>query len=121
MTDYDEDHTTRAAMPIIGLRPRVQRAHVLELAKGKGAPERVELKAERVVLGRAEDADIVVQSEDVSRQHARFMRIDDEYQVEDLESRNGVYLNGLKVNLAVLREGDEVQIGDVVFVYREGN
>lgn len=117
----EEELTTRIAKPIVGMRARPRRAHVLELSKGKGCPPKVELKGERLVIGRAENVDIVVDSEEVSRQHARFVRIDDEYQVEDLESRNGVYLNGLKVHLAVLREGDELQFGDLVFVYREGS
>jgi pSer/pThr/pTyr-binding forkhead associated (FHA) protein len=80
----------------------------------------VELKGDVLVLGRGGKADILVDSEEVSRDHARFVRIDDEYQVEDAESRNGVYLNGVKVHLALLREGDELQFGDLLYVYREG-
>jgi pSer/pThr/pTyr-binding forkhead associated (FHA) protein len=117
----EEELTTRVAKPIVGIRPRPRRAHVLELSKGKGIAPRVELKGERLVIGRAENVDIVVESEEVSRQHARFVRLDDEYQIEDLDSRNGVYLNGLKVHLATLREGDELQLGDLVFLYREGS
>ena len=33
---------------------------------------------------------------------------------------NGIVLNGLKVHSAVLRDGDQVQLGDVVLSYREG-
>jgi pSer/pThr/pTyr-binding forkhead associated (FHA) protein len=117
----EEELTTLLNRPPRVLRARPRRAHVLELVKGSGAPKRIELVGERLVLGRADTADLVVASEEVSRHHARFSRVDDEYQVEDLDSRNGVYLNGLKVNLAVLREGDEVQLGDHVFAYREGS
>jgi pSer/pThr/pTyr-binding forkhead associated (FHA) protein len=117
----DDEPTTRVAKPAAGPRPRPRRAHLLELTKGTLAPARVELKGERLVLGRGDKADILVDSEEVSRQHAVFSRLDDEYQVEDLDSRNGVYLNGLKVQLAVLREGDEVQLGDLVYLYREGS
>jgi pSer/pThr/pTyr-binding forkhead associated (FHA) protein len=121
MSTHDDDEpTTRARQPAAPLRPRPPRAHLLELVKGAGAPARVELKGAEVVLGRGEKADILVDSEEVSRQHAHFVRLDEEYQVEDLESRNGVYLNGLKVHLALLREGDELQFGDLVYVYREG-
>ena len=121
MDTLDEDEpTARAKQPAAPLRPRPPRPHLLELTRGTGAPVRVELKGDTVVLGRGEKADILVDSEEVSRQHAHFVRLDDEYQVEDLESRNGVYLNGLKVHLALLREGDELQFGDLVYVYREG-
>jgi pSer/pThr/pTyr-binding forkhead associated (FHA) protein len=52
--------------------------------------------------------------------HARLQRLDDEYSVEDLDSRNGVFLNGLRVHSAVLRDGDQLQLGDAVFTYTEG-
>jgi pSer/pThr/pTyr-binding forkhead associated (FHA) protein len=94
--------------------------HLLELTQGHGAPRRIELKGDRLVLGRGDRVDLAVDSEEVSRLHACFTRIDEEYQIEDLDSRNGVYLNGLKVHLAVLREGDELQLGDLVFLYKEG-
>jgi pSer/pThr/pTyr-binding forkhead associated (FHA) protein len=117
----EEELTTRVNRPAGVLKARPRRAHVLEVVKGRGAPARIELVGERLVLGRADTADLVISSDEVSRHHARFTCVDDEYQVEDLDSRNGVYLNGLKVNLAVLREGDEVQLGDHVFAYREGS
>jgi pSer/pThr/pTyr-binding forkhead associated (FHA) protein len=118
--EHDDEPTTRVNKPTAGPRPRPRRAHLLELTKGTAAPARVELKGDRLVLGRGDKVDIMVDSEEVSRQHAQFVRIDEEYQVEDLESRNGVYVNGLKVHLALLRESDEVQFGDLVYVYREG-
>ncbi|MBL8938142.1 MAG: FHA domain-containing protein, partial [Archangium sp.] len=62
-----------------------------------------------------------VDSDDVSRTHAQLLRIDDEYTIEDLDSRNGVFLNGLQVHAAVLRDGDQLQLGDVVFTYNEGS
>jgi pSer/pThr/pTyr-binding forkhead associated (FHA) protein len=38
----------------------------------------------------------------------------------DLESSNGVFLNGVRVHSAALHEGDVIQIGDAVLVFREG-
>lgn len=118
--DEDDDRTAQVQVKLKPPRARPTRAHVLQLKKGQGAAPRIELKAETLVLGRATECEIPVDSGQVSRQHVRFTRIDDEYQVEDLESRNGVYLNGLKVHLAVLREGDELQVGNLVFLYQEG-
>ena len=119
--DDHEELMTRVMRPASRPRPRPRRAHLLELTEGQGAPRRVELKGDRLVLGRGEKVDITIESDEVSRQHATFTRLDDEYQVEDLDSRNGVYLNGLKVHLAILREGDEIQLGDVVYLYKEGS
>ena len=39
--------------------------------------------------------------------------------LQDNDSHNGVYLNGVKVYSAVLREGDVIQVADSVFVYHE--
>jgi hypothetical protein len=120
-TPHDEkEPTTRIRRREPAPRALARRAHLLELTEGSSAPKRVELQGDELVLGRGELSDILVDSEEVSRHHARFVRVDDEYQVQDLESRNGVYLNGLKVNLAILREGDELQFGDLVYSYREG-
>ncbi len=118
----DEEEATTAQISMRFKPPRVQprRAHVLVLKKGDGAAPRTELQGDVMVLGRSLDSDVPVDSDEVSRQHVRFTRVDDEYQVEDLGSRNGLYLNGLRVHLAVLREGDELHIGNVVFEYQEG-
>jgi pSer/pThr/pTyr-binding forkhead associated (FHA) protein len=40
--------------------------------------------------------------------------------VTDLNSSNGMYLNGVKAHSAVLHEGDQIQIGNVVFIFHEG-
>jgi len=44
----------------------------------------------------------------------------DNLEFRDLESRNGSWLNNLRVHSATLREGDIVQIGDAIFVFRAG-
>ncbi|MCA2977521.1 MAG: FHA domain-containing protein [Myxococcaceae bacterium] len=103
-----------------GFRPRPRRAHRLEQTAGPGSGARHELSADLLVIGRGSSADLRVESDDVSRMHARLQRLDDEYSIEDLDSRNGVFLNGLRVHAAVLRDGDTLQLGDTVFTYTEG-
>ena len=71
------------------------------------------------MIGRADDADVRIRHPKASRHHASMFRKNGEYKIEDNGSRNGFYLNGLRVNSAVLREGDVVQITDCVFVYHE--
>jgi pSer/pThr/pTyr-binding forkhead associated (FHA) protein len=44
----------------------------------------------------------------------------DEYIALDLGSRNGIYLNGIRIHSAVLREGDQLQLGEVILLYHEG-
>ena len=64
-----------------------------------------------VVLGRSEQCDIVVDDADASRRHAEIRRDGTKYVLVDLESTNGVCLNGERTNRAVLSHGDVVSIG----------
>jgi pSer/pThr/pTyr-binding forkhead associated (FHA) protein len=67
------------------------------------------------LIGRDEGLDLVIDSPAVSRRHARLCFDGDEWKIEDLDSRNGVVLNGLRVRgRAPLRAGDVVMLADSV-------
>jgi pSer/pThr/pTyr-binding forkhead associated (FHA) protein len=117
--EWDEPRT-QVNKPLKGFRPRPHRAHALIQTDGPEGKLRVVLERELLSIGRAAGSDIHLDNDNVSRNHARLMRIDGEYTLEDLESRNGIYLNGVAVHAAVLRDGDEVQLGDFIFAYQEG-
>ncbi|KOU18643.1 FHA domain-containing protein [Streptomyces sp. WM6368] len=70
-----------------------------------------------VRIGRAPDSDLVVDDLTVSRRHAELHALaDGTYQIVDLGSHNGTYLNGTAVNRAApVTEGDIVGIGHSVF------
>jgi pSer/pThr/pTyr-binding forkhead associated (FHA) protein len=80
----------------------------------------VELNKDQLVFGRGADADIPLTDKRISRKHALLHHQNQEYSILDLDSRNGVYLNGMKVHSAVLRDEDVIRLGDEVFVYYEG-
>lgn len=117
--EFDEFHT-QVAVRVKGFRPTAQRPHVFEVKQGPGLGQKFVLDGNEIILGRGEKATLTLDSEEVSRAHAKLTRTDGEYTIEDMESRNGIVLNGLKVHAAVLRDGDQVQLGDVVLSYREG-
>lgn len=94
--------------------------HVLELVRGPGAPQRFLLDRPALVLGRANTCDLHVESSELSRKHMALSLTDNEFTCQDLESRNGIFLNGVKIHSAVLRHGDTLQLGDLLFVYHEG-
>lgn len=54
----------------------------------------------------------------VSKEHARIVRRDDEWILEDLDSRNGSCINGQRVTKSVVRDGDWIEVGNVVLRYR---
>jgi hypothetical protein len=103
-----------AAVELARKRPR------LEQVRGAGAPRTYQLMLEETVIGRSSQATLCVESTLISRRHMAVRRAGAEFRVVDLDSANGLYLNGVKAHSAVLHEGDAIQIGDVVFVYHEG-
>ena len=72
----------------------------------------VTLEDSPLEVGRARDADMQVTDAGVSRRHARFYLRDDGAYVEDLESSNGVFVNGKRVErFAHLNKGDKITLG----------
>jgi two-component system cell cycle response regulator len=63
------------------------------------------------VIGRSTDADVWVDDDGVSRQHARLVSENSVVTLLDLGSRNGTFCNGERVEKKVLEDGDKIQIG----------
>jgi DNA-binding winged helix-turn-helix (wHTH) protein len=70
------------------------------------------------VLGRVEDAAAWIESDSVSRRHARLTISGDRAVVEDLGSKNGTFLNGRRIEKPqVLSDGDEIRLGQVTLTF----
>ena len=91
----------------------------MQQIEGVGAPRKFILNKPEMVIGRDEKAHISLPSANVSRRHALIKCRPHEVSIHDFESRNGVFLNGIKVHSAVLRDGDIVQLADIVFEFYE--
>ncbi len=80
----------------------------------------IPLEREEVILGRALEADVRVNDTQVSRQHARITTTKDlvsgkaDYTLIDLNSRNGTFLNGHRITLEKLNNGDKIAIGETI-------
>jgi transcriptional regulator of acetoin/glycerol metabolism len=69
-----------------------------------------------LVLGREPpDGGVVLPFGSVSRVHARIAKQGGSLRIEDLESHNGTFVNGRRVERAVLSPGDDIRVGEVVF------
>jgi DNA-binding winged helix-turn-helix (wHTH) protein len=69
------------------------------------------LTKDNAVIGRGEECDIVLPERQVSRQHVRIYREDDYFFIEDLESRNGTWVNGQQLKgTRQLQHGDKIQL-----------
>ncbi|HEV7699624.1 MAG TPA: GGDEF domain-containing protein [Pyrinomonadaceae bacterium] len=79
----------------------------------------IPLEREEVTLGRALEADVRINDTQVSRQHAKIIASQDEtstpeYILNDLESRNGTFLNGRRITREKLENGDKITIGETI-------
>jgi pSer/pThr/pTyr-binding forkhead associated (FHA) protein len=71
-------------------------------------------------MGRAKRSDFIVENFLLSRAHCRFsLSAANDLMVEDLESTNGTFVNGKKVQRATLASGDRVKVGRVEFLVRQ--
>jgi pSer/pThr/pTyr-binding forkhead associated (FHA) protein len=70
------------------------------------------LDRERMILGREENCEICIPLRQISRQHVAFIReAADRYIIEDLKSKNGTWVNGVKLEGArQLGDGDEIYL-----------
>lgn len=75
---------------------------------------------EEVVIGRGADCGIQVDRDSVSRKHAKVTRAGELWQVVDLGSTNGSYVNDAQITQCSLRDGDLLKIGNAIFKFLVG-
>jgi len=84
---------------------------VLMVSEGELLGHRWTLTNDELLIGRGTDADVVLPERQVSRYHLKIHYRDGRYFLEDLDSKNGTFLNGQQVKGTVsLQDGDEIQI-----------
>jgi len=91
----------------------------LEVQQSGRFVDRLTLKPGRLVVGRAEDAHIRLNSPFVSRQHCQIITTADQCFVEDMGSTNGILVNGRRRRVHCLLPQDRIVIGDHTLLYTE--
>jgi sigma-B regulation protein RsbU (phosphoserine phosphatase) len=90
----------------------------LHVIKGSRPGQVLELRGERMILGRHPSCEIVLDNAAVSRQHAQILNRRGTFFLEDLRSRNRTYLNGTAIDgREPLKDADEVTICDIVLQF----
>jgi pSer/pThr/pTyr-binding forkhead associated (FHA) protein len=115
--DDELDRTRPLRVPVLDprraeMRPRL----VLETGVGPGE---IGFDFGERVLGRAREADVPVPAPSLSRRHASLLRRGTDCILTDLDSSNGIVIDGARVHSVVLRDGDRVRLGDQLYVFRE--
>jgi len=76
-----------------------------------------DLDNEKTVIGRGDDADLMLPNISVSRHHAQLSLNGGVATIVDLESSNGTIVNGQRVSTSLLSSGDEILLGKFNIVY----
>lgn len=92
-------------------------AALLVVKRGPNAGARFLLDQDCTTAGRHPEADIFLDDVTVSRRHAEFRRKEDSFEVVDVGSLNGTYVNREPRNSQELTDGDEIQIGKFRLVF----
>jgi DNA-binding winged helix-turn-helix (wHTH) protein len=84
---------------------------VLVVMDGPDANKSYPIEKDEVVLGREDHCDIVLRERQISREHIKLLHKDGHYFVQDLNSRNGTWVNGKKLEgTQELYDNDEIHV-----------
>src|SRR6202043_302817 len=120
LNELDAPAQAGTETPRTGGQAPPQRSALLVVKRGPNAGSRFLLDQAVTSAGRHPDSDIFLDDVTVSRRHAEFRLENAEFQVVDVGSLNGTYVNREPVDSAVLANGDEVQIGKFRLVFLTG-
>jgi two-component system, cell cycle response regulator len=114
----DEDDTTVARRMTLKPPGAEQAVPSILVLSGPTMGRAYPLSEGRLLIGRGDDADCIINDESVSRHHAKVVRLSEGvYMIKDLGSKNGTFVNQNQVEAHPLSEGDQVQVGDIVMKF----
>ena len=88
------------------------------IVQGPGQGTRFEFAKPRVHIGRGPENDVCILDDEVSRTHALIDASEEGFELRDHGSANGTLLNGRQVERSVLADGDQLQIGGTLLLFR---
>jgi pSer/pThr/pTyr-binding forkhead associated (FHA) protein len=91
---------------------------LLQILTGEGRAGIIDLETGTYSIGRDENAEIKINSREVSRKHAKLIVEPQSVRVVDCGSANGTNVNGSQVTSGTIQDGDRIQIGDVIFQFQ---
>lgn len=118
-TDKELTNTLRLNRKAVLEPIKVEHHAYLEISWGGEETIGVELAKDKISVGRHPSCDIPIPLTNISREHSRFLYNGSEYYIEDLNSTNGTYVNGVRIVKCILRNNDQIQIGDAKILFIE--
>jgi len=97
-------------------QPPKRKAASLIQYNGANLGKRIQLSEQRIVVGRTPEAHLFINEASVSRQHAAISSNAAGFEIEDLGSSNGTFINDVKVSVkTLLKDGDMLRLGTILF------
>ncbi|HVY46068.1 MAG TPA: GGDEF domain-containing protein [Minicystis sp.] len=96
-------------------RSQRDRAYLIVLA-GSNVGEMHRVEADETVIGRAQNVNIRLNDDGISRRHARIVQAGNQVLIEDLQSANGTLVNGTPIVRQALQDGDKIRIGSTTIL-----
>ena len=94
---------------------------LIVVKRGPNAGSRFLIDKDVTTAGRHPESDIFLDDVTVSRRHAEFRRDDGRFEIRDVGSLNGTYVNRQRVDQTILANGDELQIGKFKLIFYVGD
>jgi diguanylate cyclase (GGDEF)-like protein len=97
-------------------QPPKRKAASLIQYNGANLGKRIQLAEQRIIVGRTPEAHLFINEASVSRQHAAISSNAAGFEIEDLGSSNGTFINDVKVSSkTLLKDGDMIRLGTILF------
>lgn len=92
--------------------PRLETERPILMIRRENQPtQQVPISQDEIIVGRDESCDVPLPERQISRQHIRIYRQNDRFYVQDLDSKNGTWVNGQPLKGSTeLHDGDEIQL-----------
>ena len=101
-----------------GYKPRGPIQKGIPILTVAGSQQEIPLLRNLNTLGTSNFNDIIIKSSEVALRHAKIYKVGQSWKIQNIQNYETTMVNGRRIEQRVLKEGDEVSIGDFLFKFR---
>ena len=106
--------------PIVGIIPKGPIHKMTPILKVAGSTLEIPLVRNIITIGSSNCNDIFVESDDVALRHAKIYKVGTSWKIQNLLFQETTKVNGRRIDQRFLQDGDEVTVGDIIFIFKTG-